>query len=230
MNTTPVSPVTTCPTLDELTDPPFVDLVADKVRTLAAVGPALVRLLECELELDNQHEAQGRTNRTLKRTGKRKHPLNTSKHVGAVCALVVALSPVAAYGQCPFESFSQAKERSVMTFSGVATNITPLFIGQIMTFAVDAVWHGMVHKQVVAYQLVTSEAAPLLAGLRYIIFALPLDLTSLPDEHLDKAKRNGIRTELGNVALRINDCVSTRFDEAESRGLVRELGPSHPPE
>jgi hypothetical protein len=42
MNTTPVLTVSD--------DPPFVDRVAEKVRTLAAVKPALVRLLEWQID------------------------------------------------------------------------------------------------------------------------------------------------------------------------------------
>jgi len=42
MNTTPV--------LTASDDPPFVDRIAEKVRTLAAVKPALVRLLEWQID------------------------------------------------------------------------------------------------------------------------------------------------------------------------------------
>jgi hypothetical protein len=40
----------TTPVLTVADDPPFVDRVADKVRTLAAVKPALVRLLEWQID------------------------------------------------------------------------------------------------------------------------------------------------------------------------------------
>ena len=54
MNTTPV--------LTVAHDPPFVDRVAEKVRTLGAVKPALVRLFEWqldrELERGEQREEQ----------------------------------------------------------------------------------------------------------------------------------------------------------------------------
>jgi hypothetical protein len=41
----------TTPVLTVSDDPPFVDRVADKVRTLAAVKPALVRLLEWQIDV-----------------------------------------------------------------------------------------------------------------------------------------------------------------------------------
>jgi hypothetical protein len=63
MDTTPV--LTVAPRSGKFAktdDSPFVDRVADKVRTLAAVKPALVRLLEWqidqELERSQQQERQ----------------------------------------------------------------------------------------------------------------------------------------------------------------------------
>jgi hypothetical protein len=52
MHTTPVSTVA-----DDL---PFVDRVAEKVRTLVAVKPALVRLLEWQLDEELERTASGR--------------------------------------------------------------------------------------------------------------------------------------------------------------------------
>ena len=59
MNTTPVSPVTTCPILDKLTDPRFVDRIADKVRALAAVKPPLVRVLEWQIDQELERAKKG---------------------------------------------------------------------------------------------------------------------------------------------------------------------------
>jgi hypothetical protein len=41
---------TNAPVLTVTDDSPFVDRIADKVRTLAAVKPALVRLLEWQID------------------------------------------------------------------------------------------------------------------------------------------------------------------------------------
>jgi len=53
MNTTPV--------LTVVDDSPVIDRIADKVRTLAAVKPALVRLLEWQIdeELERSDEKGG---------------------------------------------------------------------------------------------------------------------------------------------------------------------------
>lgn len=42
--------IITAPVLAVSDDPPYVDRITDKVRTLAAVKPALVRLLEWQID------------------------------------------------------------------------------------------------------------------------------------------------------------------------------------
>jgi hypothetical protein len=155
------------------------------------------------------------------------------KQISIICGLLALLTPRMAHGQCPFVSVSQAKATSTVIFGGVVTNIRPLFLGRIVTFAVDAVWQGTAHKQVVIYQAGTTEALPLSTETRYVIFAAPLRLSGLPSEFLSEAEKAGVervKAELESVELEINDCVSRRFDVAQRDGMLRELGPSYPPE
>jgi len=153
------------------------------------------------------------------------------KQIGIICALLSLLTPGMAHGVCPFISVSQAKATSTVIFGGVVTDIRPLSLGRIVTFSVDAVWQGTAHKQVVIYQQGTTNAIPLSTDTRYVIFAASLRLSELPGQFWSEAeKADLVKAKLESVELEINDCVSRRFDVAQRGGMLRDLGPSYPPE
>jgi hypothetical protein len=70
----------TMPVLTVADDPPFVDRVADKVRALATVKPALVRLFEWQIDQELERVLEPICVRHLCRSRRRHEEVESVRH------------------------------------------------------------------------------------------------------------------------------------------------------
>jgi hypothetical protein len=116
-------------------------------------------------------------------------------------------------------SVGQGKSMSTTIFTGVATMITSLNVSRILTFDVERVWQGAVGKKVTAYQVSSSEALQFVAGLQYVVFAQPRNLSSgLFDvaapwiEQNLRPKIEEDKERLERIDLQITECIGRPAD------------------
>lgn len=98
-------------------------------------------------------------------------------------------------------------------------------------------WQGAVEKEVTAYQVSSSEERPFAAGLRYLVFAHPRNLSSglfdLSGPGIGQNVRLRIEEDkqrLEQIDLGVTGCFSGPADGPSGQRLIGELGPSHAPE
>jgi hypothetical protein len=142
---------------------------------------------------------------------------------GAGIGLLIALTGSPARAQCPGRDLLHARKDATLIFSGTPTKMEPLtFVdppvgGQVVTFAVDAVWKGDAGKTIALYDWTgVSEGLRLRLGTRYLIFAIPIRSADFR------------RTQEPPTELQASGCDDKTYDEAEKKGWIRELGPSGP--
>jgi hypothetical protein len=152
-------------------------------------------------------------------------------------AISVGLGAGIADAECPFISTVQGKSLATAIFTGTPTTITRLNFSQIVTFTVERLWQGTVGRELTAFQVVSAEDRPFVAGVKYLIFARPRDLSgglfnlSLPGIGQDeRLKIEEDRQELERVDLASIGCLSGPADAVSGQRLIGELGPSHTPE
>ena len=159
------------------------------------------------------------------------------KCVGFIAVISTGLGAGTADAECPYVTAAHGRSMSTAIFSGVATTITTLNFSRIVTFDVERVWQGTLGKEVTAYQMSSSEARPFVAGLRYVVFAHPRNLSgglfdfSGPGIGSDtRLKIEEDRQRLERIDLGITECIGGPADGPSGQRLIGELGPSHAPE
>src|SRR5262245_18117166 len=159
------------------------------------------------------------------------------KCVGFITVISIGLGAGIADAQCPVITDARGKSLATAIFTGTATTTTKLNFSQIATFNVERVWQGTVGKELKAFQMVSSEDRPFVAGLKYLIFARPRDLSggpfnlSLPGIGQDeRLKIEEDRQELERIDLASIGCLSGPADGPLGQRVIGELGPSHAPD
>jgi hypothetical protein len=142
--------------------------------------------------------------------------------IAGIYVLIGTLSPTTVGAQCLPVSALQQEANATLVFSGVATDVTRLSIGEKLTFQVDRVWKGTVQKQTMLFRVANSESLRLSVGARYLIF------THTASDYVQaRYKELGIDP---SAVVSIGGCDSAPFENAERRGFINDLGPSRPPE
>ena len=155
--------------------------------------------------------------------------------IGLVCVLIPFSSSVAS-GECGAYTTSvlpALKAESSVIFSGVPTSSRSVYFGDVVTFAVDAVWQGEPGKQIALFhQTNIAGVIKLALNTRYAIVARPFSGRELPEsrglDEVQKATLARVQPEIQILPV-ISYCFSMEYADAVRYGLVRDLGPSHPP-
>lgn len=81
--------------------------------------------------------------------------MNVARHTPLWCLLLAILGPSSGEAQCPGVPLELSKQDARLTISGTPTKIQPFEIipvgGEVVTFAVDAVWKGTAARTIALY-------------------------------------------------------------------------------
>ena len=116
------------------------------------------------------------------------------ERVAVVCLLAVSMlvgSTTTARAECVSIPLRVSKQRADLMFSGVVTNMQVLTAGRvIVTFEVDQVWKGPIHRVTTIYQWMEPEAGPYEKGAKYLVIAPRYALLDFLDKR--REARDGV--------------------------------------